>query len=247
MRFQRILNSIGLKVSCMMLFVLMCTHVLMAQNIETDLKRLQQTYGDTLYEITFDFSIKYYERKNPAKPLEILKGFYRMQGSNRYSRIDQIETLETKRYLLNVSHDDSVLIIGPSKPETNTAFILTDSLLKHYSSQSKFISDSREENRSIRMYLTDSPAIDSLDMSYDSKSWFVKNILIYYGESYAVNPEDIPAPIVSINYFNYKRKEKGAATDFYNPSKYVSISGTKVTLKPRYKGYELINNLPLNQ
>lgn len=175
-------------------------------------------------------------------PYSIDKGIFIKHGVIQYSQLSTIESLTTKDYTIGIDHDEKLIMIANhiSLPATNPVANAESWVSSSSDITLKPVSD-RLQALTIKMEYGE---IEQADIIFDINSFQPVKIIMHYRRSIQLEADSespLVQPRLEIEYtltsFEIKEKER------LNINAYLIYKNKQWTLSPKFREYELINNI----
>ncbi len=183
-----------------------------------------------------------YDDHHSVKPTEMSQALVARKAKDIYQKIGEIEYIVSEQYMAMVDHDEkhilfdsSVKGFSPYTPDISLdylkEFIISERVLKNTASEKQYeIGFSEGE-------------LESISTVIQKPSFLLKELTLYYAEKEEVDEENRPIRVkqkLRIVFAAPKTVTKHFYSIDTNP--YFAFSKDRVTLKSKYKSYELIDN-----
>lgn len=236
---------------CLLSFLLITsaktTH---AQNASEDFKKVRAAY-DAAPAISMDVLYKSYPDYTTTVENDSQSGSFKRQGSNLYSNLLGIETLQNSQFNIIVENNSKKLVIlDPAKASVNISPVNVDSVLSMCSSV-KFIEGAGNQ----RIYKLSFDKLTSfqystIDFCINKETFLIDKIVLYYRDAVNFNYEDKEAPKkkprLEIIYKNINTHAVFTNEQF-SEKKYITVSENAIKPTGTYSAYELINQKNLKR
>jgi len=199
------------------------------------------------YEITFGI---YDQQKPSASPLEENKVQCYLWYPYTIYKYTDVEFYHNDKMKVAFYPQKKKVIVNKSSKKADQAMLSlqfdVDSLLKFY--QKIELLKSEDGTRTYRItYKPQMEKYSHTDIAFDTRSYRVKQISVYYRKSMKEmygprnrKEDQQVVPRVDIVFSHYKVLQKND-WNLFGAGHIVQVKGSKVSLKPAYSGYELVN------
>jgi hypothetical protein len=193
-----------------------------------------------------DVSYTLFPSYTSTVPFENDKGVYMKQDNNTYSNLLGIVSLSNSRVTVTLDSNEQTIVVAdpPERKKRDPNVPELDSLLAVCSA----IEYTESEGVKVYKLKFDKLAFfeyNSIDVYIDSKTNFLSRMNLYFRVEMDLNEDDRSSvkdrPRLEIVYSNIDTNPVFASGQF-SESGMISIAGKKITARPAYSNYRLINN-----
>lgn len=210
-----------------------------AQNFAEDFKAINKAYLNS--NISFNIKYDYYNEVNSSKPSYFYSGVVKLKGSMVYYKMNGVEFTYDSTYSCMLDHENKSVMVDSIISKTNimNKVNFIDSLTKAYKSFKYTDVDVNTAKYTIYSVL---PGVSHCEITYNKSNKLINKISIYFFDNREGAKEGTIRNKLVISYSNINTSANNTHETF-KVQKYVNINGKKVTLKPAYQKYSLINNI----
>jgi hypothetical protein len=217
---------------------------LKAQTVAEVFKEVNAQYSKT-ENVSMDIHYELFTNYSAPLAYESSTGTYVKQGSNYYSSLLGITTMQNKKYALSVSENDKMIVVSnPVKIGKAPSLVETDSLLKRCTSTE--VKKTTEGNTLCVLHFENAPfsEFDRIEMEVGKNS-FITRMTLYYREAVNLNESDPQLkkekPKLVISYSNINTYPVIKAGQFSERT-FIIDNGDKITGAPAYSTYRILNH-----
>lgn len=208
------------------------------KSIMENIRKFYTSHDYIYHELSYGL----YSDHESSTPHSIDKGVFIKQGDAQYSRLASVESLTTKDYTIGVDHDEKLIMIAnhisipPTGPLRNADRWISEGAsitVRTVSDQLHSISITAEYGE-----------VEEAEVVYHNQTFQpVKLVLKYRGAIQLDAEPESPyiQPKLEIDYLG--TRFDGQEKERLDMSYYVVMDGDRWELSPRYREYELINNI----
>lgn len=192
-------------------------------------------------ELSFEYTIVSKCFTADKKPVvKTYKGNYLRKGSSFLMNYDDITTVNTEGYLINISRSEKTLLIQRSKKEVDTDFLFQEIDSARYAVSGTVTAAGNSQ----KVVFVPQPGyqldhIKNTELLLDSKGW-VEQLTVNYDTRRQVDFDE-KCSALEIRYRSYAFAVP--ATRLLTLAHYVQIRGEQVTPSDNFKGYQVISSL----
>ncbi len=217
-----------------------CQQSLFGQDIQSDLQGIRKRYYQSEGEISYVLKMLFYDKSNMSRPVDSSNGYYSLAKNMSNIDIEGVVMISNSDYEMIMNKNDKSIIVSKKDPTViakDFTKVFFDSIIN-----SQNIITVRKIHKDIcsTVFIFQNQAIDSIILAYNSKTFLLDQVSIYYNRPISAYYDF--TPVVKLKYVNQKTAPAVDA-DKYDLTRYVTIVGKVVTLKSMYKGFSLVNNL----
>jgi outer membrane lipoprotein-sorting protein len=188
---------------------------------------------------------KIYKGHESKVPYEISKGVYFKKGDNLYSKINEVEIINTINHYLKVNHQEKAVLLanGSKKPKNVNEFNIEE-LLKYLD-----IDSFKQTDLSWEIVLKSKPItqlpFSSLKIVIDKKTLNLKKQVFFYFRkmdfSKQLKKTDNAQVKLEVNYSNYKLNSFSVSDYVFNIKRYLKKTKDTYIGVNICKKYQIIN------
>ncbi len=224
-----------------LLFFFMVTANLAAQNVDSDLEKIESIY-DNNKKVIINKQINYYKNVADKKPEESVTSELKRDGSNYYSTAFNVETMVTKGVSVLVDHNSKTILLDENDAnELDESLKLGISAVKNSSSKIDFKKLGKQG-----CYTFHFKSGDHLkaELWFNSETFYVEKI-VYYPNTASINEAESYSK-VEILITDYNTTFQPDEQKDFNIYQYIKVTNSEITVAEKYKEYKLINNIGYN-
>ena len=208
-----------------------------AQSVEVVLNKLNSVYSESS-PLQFEMIYNLYKNKSSNKVYESYKGVFKKNEKNEiYQKIDKTEFIWNNKTCLSVFHQDQLMTLSFSEPQTNKQFDIKKML--EICSVKSF-----KDKKAYWELILESKPFSGLEYSeiliQINKNYFIQKQLFYYNTSIDfsnnMNKQDISLPVLEIIFSNYNRKK--IDTKIFDITKYIIQTKNGIQPSKLYQNYD---------
>ncbi|MDQ3110963.1 MAG: hypothetical protein M3R17_13805 [Bacteroidota bacterium] len=234
------------KLSAPVFLFLLCCAVSMgarAQNAKEDFMKVNRNYSAAT-ELGMKIHFALFSDYNGTTPFEVQDGSYLKKGTNFYSDLMGIKTIQNSETRLTVNENDKTIIVSdPLKSSKNPSEVNLDSILSKCSDVVFTDAGQGEKLYRLRFDKTSFFEFDIIDIRIGSDS-YIKKLILYYREAVSLDETNSglkkEKPRLEITY-NSITTSPVIEQDQFSEKKYIAGSGKKTSLLPAFATYRLLN------
>jgi hypothetical protein len=210
-----------------------------------DFNKINEAYqknSNLSMEIIFSAYSNYVKRD----PISSARGLYKIKGSQYYSELDHVITIQNSRYVFNVDADNSLIMIDtPLRDKKKSSLVELDTMVSHYS---RMIMTQISDKSRILTLVINSDEMESeyekIDVYYNTDNYLINKFIMYFsGEMSLDEEEELPEekPRLEMQFNNINLNPTFALNEF-SESEYFTLQGNKFIGLGKYKSFEIIDN-----
>lgn len=222
----------------LLFFFIGSTANLAAQNVDSDLEKIESIY-DNNKKVIINKQINYYKKVTDKQPEESVTSTLKRDRSNYYSTAFNVETMVTKGVSVLIDHNSKTILL-----DKNDANELDESLklgISSVKSSSYKIDFKKVAKQGCYTFHFKSGNHLKAELWFNSETFYVEKI-VYYPNTTNINDAEsyFKIEILITDYnLNFQPEE---LKDF-NIYQYINVSNSEITVTEKYKEYKLINNI----
>src|SRR5450432_2169604 len=191
-----------------------------------------------------NMSFLYSSESKPTAFIDSLKGIYKVNGSDRYLKIANAETVQNDSITLSIYNDDKVLMVTkPSQNMSGGQNLMVgnmDSAFVVRNAKSVTITQ-KNGLKTMSFVFSDSSQFYDCQLVYDSKTYIPVSLsyILKTSKSHESFKPPADGALITIRYSGYSNASFD--TSILKVNHYVVIANGGVSSKPGYSGYNLIH------
>jgi hypothetical protein len=212
---------------------------------EKDLKKIQAAYQEREF-LSFNIQYLYSYLKNPGVYVDTVNGRYKLNRSNYWVKLDDVEFIQNDSLLIAVYPDDKVILLNNSVPNWIEMIAGWEKLWQEKKEQLEASVDrSGEEGKIIMNYKADSN-YKRIEIWYNKSTFLTtrmvfvvkQQLLLPEEESNEENPSD-DFSIIEVRLSEYDSKPFDKV--IFSATNYINQSNGKVVPSLKYSGYTILS------
>ena len=223
-------------IKCTLVLILFCTSFSVAQNLEEDIRNMQELYTMTK-NFSANISIKVFEGEEEKKLVESRKAEIRKQGNEFFYKIGHLTILINKQFHLMINNKQKTILLdelsGPISLDWQKQLIPgIDSTLQQFE-QINFI----ENKDGVKKYLliNKDKAIDKIELFLDADKYYLRKLIYQYNP--AISGQDGYAIID----FEQVSTSPNTSASIFSEKRFIQRTGNRFKGADAFKDYEVIN------
>jgi hypothetical protein len=215
------------------------------QNARTDMGKLNASYARHK-DLSMGITYHVYANHRDADPIETSAGSYFQRGSDRYNRLNEIESVQNNECSIVIDNEEKFIAIGNPVKYTAGKIATTemDTVLDHYASVTYIDNQGVQKGYSFKIKPKVPSEYERIDVFFNSKTWMVERMVYYYRDKQQLIKTNQDAaeekPRLEVIFSNIKF-EAGSDSKFYSESRFVHKKDGKYFPAGAYAGYKIIN------
>ena len=216
-----------------------------AQNAKQDILKINEAYSKFSH-LSMNITYNLFKNYTANVPFESESGYFQQQGTLRYSKLKEIESLQNKNCLVVIDNEDKLIVVGnPVKFNAKKITLLDlDTALTKCSSVSFIDAGSTLSCYKMSFRQDIVSEFDAIDLYFNKKSFLVEKMVFYYREKIRINEEDETSPKEKPKLevvFSKMKFDKISDETFYSETRFVEKRKGKYFPVSAYSEYELID------
>lgn len=215
--------------------------ILRGQDIQEDLKRIQQANVSLLkVEMVLDYHL--YKGHSAKQLVETSTGMFKRDGNKYFMDFYGIITLQSDRYLLSINKTAKTILLNEAKPMAQE--YLNFDLESFFSNN--YHSKSINQGNGYRVITPQSISMeyDSLDIYFDKESFYVSKFIFYYHHAidFGSNPNDpdLGKARLEITYSKLDTSPN-FSKDTFSIKRFITFDGKQKAVLKQYQTYRFID------
>ena len=231
-------------------FVLFCIlffslKLISQENAKSILKEFKDRYISTENYQT-DVFYEVYKGHDSKIPHQKSTGVVYKNGNSAYSKIGDVEIIDTKEMHLRVNHDEKAILIANSQQNNTPNQFDLESLFDYLDIDTLEVNPSSWKIVLKAKPITQLP-FSSIEITIDKNTFRLKKQVFYYINkidfSQNVKQSEFDSAKLVVKYKNYKTKNFTLSNTIFKISKYVLKSKQKYIGAGKYENYDIIDIL----
>lgn len=225
-----------------------CVWSSVAQNAKDDFLKINQAYQKhTVLHMKMKYEV--YKNEQSITPLQTELGEVKLNGSSKYTKISNIETLENNDYTMIVDGNDRHISLLKKKIEKNSPAINTDLMkmnLEKLLEQCEKVEYKKEAgNKSSYLLLMPAGEYSRVKIIFNSSTFLIEKMVLYYSQKEnleALEGAEKEAPRLEITYYEVNTRPAFTSKEFAVEN-YLQKESGKWKGKGMYAGYTVYDSM----
>jgi hypothetical protein len=189
--------------------------------------------------LSFDAVFQYADSAAPTTILQTMNGQYKMNLGKYWSMIDSTEFLQGNGFSLNVYHREKLIFVTAKKPTVDLLKLpVLDSFFTNANTDSIYSQSVNDTTRAIKMRFKDVSSYYSYEVQYDYRNYLIRKVIYGLRQPIAANQTLSGKSIITMTITNYATTK--IAPEFFEESKFISTTGSRVSARAAYSTYEVV-------
>jgi len=207
-----------------------------------DLKKVNAYYKANPL-MTVETNYMAFDEHGPSNMRESKNGLYCRNADSYYTKILSIETLCTGNIIINVDHEDKLIVVADNKEkEMNPLNHNIDSLLLFCTDVNYKSINTAERIYTLDFSENDFSEYEKIDLVVDVKNYRYSKIILYYRAAMNLTNDyqgEEKPPRLEISYKNYRTAV--LSKPLLEQSNYILVSSGKLMPANRFKKYQILD------
>jgi hypothetical protein len=152
-----------------------------SQNAKEEMKKMNEAYLKHV-DLTMDIAYNVYANWTDASPIEKNSGFYMQHGTDRYNKLNRIESVQNKECALVIDNEEKMILVGnPVKFDPAKITMLNlDTAFSKYASVTPIKVSAPQKGYKLIFKTSAASEYEAVDIYFNTKTYLMEKMVFYY-------------------------------------------------------------------
>lgn len=227
------------------IFIILVTAIIFQANAQSLSDVISEINKGNLESRKFSVNLSYkLYTGNNHKPIETKKGILLVDNENSYSRVGELEMVNTRQFFAKINNNERAMLLTAPKKTQKTPFSIDLSNIKDQADA--ILIDAKDDWKIvIKAQEFSQFPYEKIELYYNKKTFLLQKQVFYFLNQIEYNSQENRSEIKSrrltIEYKHYKFSDVEFPASIFRNTSYFTTSNNQLIASGKYRGFEIID------